>query len=189
MKIEKQMFGRDRETQSGPWSKAGLQFQPAKPSPQTLQVSLVIALFWKQLLYLNSLASWGWGLGMLEKKSFLSLLFLDCFPRSKESPCQRDIWGGKFCSPTLPAVGSQMLLYTEDKERPKKGTEHSRLVRGKFNKQGDILIRLVLDHWEMSGSPSPLAKSSKFIQRHSVNLVIYFIQMVSTIPTLSRLCP
>ena len=34
----------------------------------------------------------------------------------------------------------------------------------------------------MSGSPSPLAKSSKIIQRHSVDLVIYVIQMVSTIP-------
>ena len=180
-------------------------------------------------------------------ESFVSWLF----SRSKESPCQRDIWGGKFCSPTLPAVGSQMLLYAEDKERQKwkwkwrlfatpwtlayevppsmgfsrpeywsgvplpspgnlpdpgieagspalqadtlssepPGTEHSRLVRGKFNKQGNLLIRLVLGHWKMSGSPSPLAKSSKFIQRHSVDLVIYVIQMVSTIPIVSRLCP
>lgn len=32
----------------------------------------------------------------------------------------------------------------EDRERPKKEADHSRLVGGRFNKQGNLEVRLVL---------------------------------------------
>lgn len=43
----------------------------------------------------------------------------------------------------------------EDKERPRKVADHSRLVSGKFNKQGSFYIKLVLSGHEKSRSPYP----------------------------------
>lgn len=37
-----------------------------------------------------------------------------------------------------------LLSYTKGKERPKKEADHSRLLGGSFNKQGNLLMRLVL---------------------------------------------
>lgn len=36
----------------------------------------------------------------------------------------------------------------EAKERPKKETEHSRLVVGSFSQQGNLHMRLVLGDWQ-----------------------------------------
>ena len=45
--------------------------------------------------------------------------------------------------------------YAESRERPKKEADHSRLVDGKFNKQGSLHTRLVLGNCKMSRSPHP----------------------------------
>ena len=49
----------------------------------------------------------------------------------------------------------------ESKERPKQEADHPRLVRGGFNKQGNLNMRLVLGGYKMSRSPHPLARTLK----------------------------
>ena len=53
----------------------------------------------------------------------------------------------------------KLAPYMEGRERLKKESEHSRLVGGSFNKQGNFLTRLILGGCELSRSPHPLAKS------------------------------
>ena len=48
---------------------------------------------------------------------------------------------------------------TEDKERPEEEGGHSRLLGGTVNRQGNLLVRLVLGGFQMIGSPHPPAKS------------------------------
>ena len=87
---------RDNGTQSVLWSLGLPEFPPTTPSLYSLQVFLMIALFLKQVFYLNSLASQGGG----KKKEFLSLLFLrNNQPKLIPLP-KRYNQGGKFCSPT-----------------------------------------------------------------------------------------
>ena len=50
---------------------------------------------------------------------------------------------------------SNWPLSTEGKERPAKEADHSRLVCGRFKKQGNLLTRLVLGHYKMSRSLHP----------------------------------
>ena len=49
----------------------------------------------------------------------------------------------------------------EGKERPKKEADRSRLVGGRFNKQGNLHMRLVLGHFKTSGSLHPPPRSLK----------------------------
>ena len=71
---------------------------PTTLSPYSLKISLVIALFREQALYLNSFRQFRGG----NKKNFLTLLFLKN-NQSKLTSCQRDtFWGGKVCFPTVP---------------------------------------------------------------------------------------
>ena len=48
-------------------------------------------------------------------------------------------------------------LYTEGKERLNREADHSRLVGGRFNKQGNLYTRLVLGGCKASRSPHPPA--------------------------------
>lgn len=48
--------------------------------------------------------------------------------------------------------------YTERKKRQKKEAGHSRLVDGRFNQQGNLHTRLVLDGHKMSRSLHPLTR-------------------------------
>jgi len=47
-------------------------------------------------------------------------------------------------TPDLPGVKSETDPHTERTRRPKKGADHSRLVSGRCNKQGNLYRRLVL---------------------------------------------
>lgn len=51
--------------------------------------------------------------------------------------------------------GENLKLALEGKERPKKKADHSRLVDGRFNKQENLHIELVLGNYKTSRSPHP----------------------------------
>ena len=66
-------------------------------------------------------------------------------------------YGHTHFSPTLKPSSTPMLvcklaLYTEKSERPMKEADHSLLVGGRFNKQGDLLMGLVLGEYKMNRS-------------------------------------
>ena len=49
-------------------------------------------------------------------------------------------------------------LYTAGKERPKKEADHSKLVGGKLNEQGNLFMRLVLGSHKLKRTPHPPAR-------------------------------
>lgn len=50
-------------------------------------------------------------------------------------------------------LGTGPKLQSERQERKKKAADHSRMAEGRFNKRGDLHVRLALGGHKMSGSP------------------------------------
>lgn len=63
----------------------------------------------------------------------------------------------------VPWVKSKTISVCGGGEKPKKKADHSRLVDGMFNKQGNLHTRLVLGSHKMSRSLHPPAKSYQFL--------------------------
>ena len=65
--------------------------------------------------------------------------------------CFLQEWGFKNGPHSL-QVNHKLVSYTEGKERRKREADHATLARGSFNKQGNLLTRLILRGHKMSRS-------------------------------------
>ena len=93
-------------------------------------------------------------------------------------------------SPALGLLVRKPDPYMEARQRPKERVGHSRLADGRFNKQGNLLARLVLGGHETS-RPIPTARILKSLHKSldRVQSCITTFRRVSTPPTsLSRVC-
>ena len=82
--------------------------------------------------------------------------------------------------PQLPSEIWNWPQYTEGKERWEKEADHSRLVGGRFNKQGNLLTTLALGSSKMSRSPHLPARILKVYIEALTGFSHVYVQMVST---------